>query len=430
MLLNLFLLLPGHHDTAWMDPAAESSRVLDLEYLVELAKTAEDCCFDSLFLSDALWHKPESNYCGSFEPLTLLSALAARTDSIGLIATASTSYYEPYHLARYFASLDHLSHGRVGWNIVASNNPHEARNFAGNEMLEHDDRYARAEEFLTVANSLWESWTASAVIQDRDTGRYVDPSRVKSIDHHGAHFVVRGPLDIQRSPQTTPLLVQAGASESGRRFASRFAEIVFTVQTEIDPAVAFAKEMRDRAAALGRDVRILPGLIPIVGQSRDEALERFAYLKQLQVVDYALDHVSMMLDLDLRRHALDDIFPNELLRPPCEVAGNRSTYESIRKMTSGSSMTVGEVLQSQGFGRGHLVVADTPPRIVDTMEKWIDAGAADGFNIMPAVFPADLNDFARSVVPILRERGHVEASYREETLRQRVLRRSQTGQEA
>ncbi len=417
--LNLFMLLPGHHDSAWLHPGCDSSRVTDIGYYLELAQCAERGLLDSVFIADALWHKPRSNYCGGLEPLTVLSSLALGTEHIGLIATASTSYYEPFHLARMFASLDHISGGRAGWNIVVSNSPNEARNFNRSAMLSHQRRYDRAEEFLAVANRLWESWDEDAVIRDRASGHYTDPGRIHLIDHRGEYFQVRGPLNIQRSPQSRPFMVQAGASEAGRSFAARHADAVFTVQEDIRDAARFRTEMRSRAAANGRAVKVLPGLIPIVGSTQAEADGKRRRLIGLQAVDYALEHISMMLNTDLTDCPVDAPFPVERLPPADSIQGNRTTYELITGMARREGTTVGDIIAHQGFGRGHLVVAGTPERIADVIGSWVEEGAADGFNIMPAVFPADLTDFVDEVVPLLQKRGLFRREYGETLLRRR-----------
>ena len=417
--LNLFLLLPGHHDSAWLHPDCESGRVTDVTYYAELTQAAERGLLDSVFIADALWHKPRSNYCAGLEPLTLLGSLATATRHIGLISTASTSYFEPFHLARQFSSLDHISGGRIGWNMVVSNSPNEARNFNLPDMLPHDDRYERADEFLDVAKQLWESWDADAVVRDRTTGHYTDPDRIHHVRHQGKHFRVRGPLNIQRSPQGRPFLVQAGASEAGKSFAARHADAVFAVQEHVSAAADFRAEMRRRAAANGRTVKVLPGLIPIIGSTRAEAEEKKQQLMRMQAVDYALEHVSMMLQVDLTDCPVDAPFPMDRLPAPDAIKGNRTTFELIRGIASRAGVTLRDVLAQQGFGRGHLVATGTPESVADTIEAWVTGGAADGFNIMPAVFPVGLTDFVDEVVPLLQKRGLFRKEYEEESLRSR-----------
>lgn len=413
------MLLPGHHDSAWLHPGCESARVTDISYYLELAKTAEQGMLDSVFIADALWHKPRSNYCGGLEPLTVLSSLALVTEHIGLIATASTSYHEPFHLARMFASLDHISGGRAGWNVVVSNSVNEARNFNRSAMLSHQQRYNRADEFLAVANQLWESWDEDAVVRDRASGHYTDPDRIHLIEHRGEYFKVRGPLNIQRSPQSRPFMVQAGASEAGRSFAARHADAVFTVQENAHDAARFRTEMRRRAAANGRTLKVLPGLLPVVGSTQPEAEEKKRELVQMQATDYALEHISMMLNVDLTDCSVDEPFPVGRLPPADSIQGNRTTYELITGIARRGGVTVGDIIALQGFGRGHLVVTGTPARIADVIETWIDGGAADGFNIMPPVFPAGLVDFVDEVVPLLQKRGLFRTEYGEKRLRSR-----------
>src|SRR5260370_34033300 len=274
--LNAFLMTPGHHDAAWRHPASQPHRATDVTYFQQLAQTAERGLLDSIFFADglAVWGRLRNNVSGGLEPLTLLAAIAAVTERVGLIATASTTFNEPFHLARKFASLDHISGGRAGWNIVTSRRVNEANNFNLDQHIDHSVRYERAAEFLDVVTQLWDSWADDAVILDKESGIYADPDRVREIDHTGLFFKVRGPLNVQRTPQGWPLLVQAGSSEDGKEFAARYAEAVFTAQQTLSDALAFAKDVKARATSYGRGDElplILPSICPIIGSTKAKA---------------------------------------------------------------------------------------------------------------------------------------------------------------
>src|SRR4051812_17563852 len=280
MRLNLFIQSRGHHEASWRHPASSKLPLTDIRYTVEMAQKAEAGLFDSIFLADVLglWNDVEKAPFNWLEPVTTLAALAMATNRIGLIATASTTYTEPYNLARQFSSLDHISRGRIGWNIVTTWSPQAGGNFGGIGQVSHGDRYERAEEYMTVVKGLWDSWADDAVLDDRDGGRYADPSRVRSIDHAGTHYKVLGPLNLPRSPQGRPVFVQAGSSDTGRLFAARHAEAVFTAHMEKATARAFYADLKGLLAAAGRNadqVLILPGFSPIIGSTEAEA-RRFA----------------------------------------------------------------------------------------------------------------------------------------------------------
>ncbi|GAA2438009.1 LLM class flavin-dependent oxidoreductase [Streptomyces lavendulocolor] len=418
--LNAFLMNAGHHDAAWRHPATTPERVTDPAYFVELARTAERGLLDSVFLADglALWGNVRHNALGGFEPLTLLAALATATRRIGLIATVSTTFNEPYSTARAFASLDHLSGGRAGWNIVTSGSVDEARNFGRDEHLEHGLRYERAREFVDVAVKLWDSWDDDAIVLDRAAGIYADTDRVRPIDHRGEHFRVRGPLNVPRSPQGHPLLVQAGSSEDGREFAARHAEAVFTAQQTLSDAQAFAKDLRSRLARYGRtedQVRILPGICPVIGSTEAEARALEQELTDFQVPEYGLAQLSGMLGTDLTGLPLDGPLPE--LPDERDINGNRSRFTLVAELARRDGLTLRELIARLGGGRGHRVVAGTPEQIADELQEWFTAGAADGFNIMPPYLPGGLDHFVDQVVPVLQARGLFRTEYTGRTLR-------------
>ncbi|WP_250284404.1 MULTISPECIES: LLM class flavin-dependent oxidoreductase [unclassified Frankia] len=418
--LNAFLMNAGHHDAAWRHPRAQPERATDLAYFQELARTAERGRLDSLFLADglALWGKVRYNVLGGFEPVTLLSALATVTERIGLIATVSTTYNEPFHVARKFASLDHISGGRAGWNIVTSGSLDEARNFGLDEHPEHGLRYARAREFVEVATKLWDSWEDDAPIIDRAGGIYADTSRIRQVGHVGEFFRVQGPLNVQRSPQGYPLLVQAGSSEDGKEFAAQYAEAVFTAQQTLADGQTFYKDLKSRLARYGRapeDVKILPGICPVIGATEAQARELEEELTALQIPEYGLAQLSNMVGVDLTGLPLDGPLPG--LPDERDINGNKSRFTLVSELARRDGLNLRQLIARLGGGRGHRVFAGTPEQVADQLEEWFTQDAADGFNIMPPFLPGGLTDFVDLVIPILQHRGLFRTEYTGRTLR-------------
>ncbi|HYN94748.1 MAG TPA: LLM class flavin-dependent oxidoreductase [Pilimelia sp.] len=419
--LNAFLMGVGHHEAAWRHPRTDAGRVADVRHFQELARTAERGKLDSLFLADGLTVGPNAthNIMAVFEPLTLLSALAAVTERIGLIATVSTTYNEPFHVARKFASLDHISGGRAGWNIVTSAQPREAENFGLAEHPAHADRYRRADEFVDVTTKLWDSWEDGALVVDPASGYFSDPGKVHEINHRGEHFRVRGPLNVPRPPQGRPLLVQAGSSEDGKDFAARYAEAVFTAQQTLADGQAFYADLKARTAAAGRDpeqIKILPGIAPVIGATEAAAQQLAEELADLIVPDYALSQLSGILGVDLFAHPLDGPLPP--LPGEETVQLHQSRYRLVVELARRERLTIRQLIGRLGGGRGHRVVAGTPTMIADQIELWFTAGAADGFNIMPPYLPGGLTDFVDQVVPELQHRGLFRTEYTGATLRE------------
>ncbi|MGW7247201.1 LLM class flavin-dependent oxidoreductase [Streptomyces decoyicus] len=419
--LNAFLMNAGHHAAAWRHPRTQPERLTDPRYFQHLAQTAERGKLDSVFFADglALRGKAEHNALDGFEPLTLLAALATVTERIGLIATVSTTFNEPFHTARRFASLDHISGGRAGWNIVTSATVDEARNFGHDEHLEHRLRYDRAREFVEVATKLWDSWEDDAVLLDRARGIYADAAKVQPIDHRGQHFAVQGPLNVQRSPQGHPLLVQAGSSEDGKEFAARYAEAVFTAQQTLADGQAFYKDVKNRLSRYGRsedELKILPGICPVIGATEAEARALEQELTGLQVPEYGLAQLSGMLGTDLTGLPLDGPLP--ALPEERDINGNKSRFTLVAELARRDGLTLRELIARLGGGRGHRVFAGTPEQIADQLEEWFTQGAADGFNVMPPYLPGGLEDFVDQVVPILQERGLFRTEYSGRTLRE------------
>jgi FMN-dependent oxidoreductase (nitrilotriacetate monooxygenase family) len=419
---NLFLHDTGHHEASWRLPESDPHANLSLAAHQHLARVAEDAKFDSVFLADSpvSWGDPGRRPSGRLEPTLLLASLAVSTSRIGLIATASTSYNEPYNLARRFASLDHLSGGRAGWNIVTTAGDAAARNFGLDHQPLHKTRYERAGEFLEVSTKLWDSWADDAIVADKDAGVHARQDRVRRIDHQGRFFRVDGPLNVPRSPQAYPLLVQAGSSEDGKEFAAKWAEAIFTAQPTFEESRAFYADLKHRVAAAGRDpghVVILPGIVPVIGGTEAEARELEAELDRLIAPRYAVAQLARTLGVDPERLRLDERLPADLPDED-EIEGMKSRYTLIVGWARREDLTVRELIGRLGGGRGHRTFTGTPLQVADTIQHYFENGAADGFNIMPAVLPSGIEAFAREVVPILQERGLFRTEYEGTTLRE------------
>ncbi|MGW2818291.1 LLM class flavin-dependent oxidoreductase [Streptomyces sp. NPDC001415] len=422
--LNAFLMSTGHHEASWRLPESDPYASVDLDHYRELARIAERGTFDSLFLADGpvLFSNVGQRPAGVLEPLTLLTALAVVTEHIGLIATASTSYNSLYNLARRFASLDHISGGRAGWNIVTTAGVEVARNFGLGEEPTHATRYERAAEFLDVALKLWDSWEDDLVVADKAQGVWGDERKVHPPRHKGTYFSVEGALNVPRSPQGYPLLVQAGSSQDGKRFAARYAEAVFTAQQTLGDAQAFCADLKSRARAAGRDpghLKILPGIVPVIGSTEAEARAHEQVLEDHIVHEHSLHRLERLLNLEPGILELDARLPADL-PPESDIEGAKSRYTLVVELARRERLTVREVIGRLGGGRGHLTFAGTPEQVADVIENWFSLGAADGFNIMPAVLPSGLGLFVDHVVPILRARGLFRTEYGpRDTLRDR-----------
>ncbi|MFI0372105.1 LLM class flavin-dependent oxidoreductase [Actinomadura sp. 1N219] len=420
--LNAFLMSNGHHEAAWRLPGADPFVNHDAAYFTRLARTAERGLLDSVFFADSpsimgnVGRRPSS----VLEPTVLLAAMATATTRIGLIATASTTYNDPYNLARRFASLDHVSGGRAGWNIVTTATLDAARNFGLDELPAHRDRYERAAEFVDVARKLWDSWRDDAPIGDKASGTWAVQDRVRAIEHSGRHYRVHGPLNTARSPQGHPLLVQAGSSEHGRDFAARHAEAIFTAQQTLAGAQAFYADVKRRGAAAGRDpaqIKVLPGIVPVIGSTEREARALDEELDRLILPEYARAQLARTLRLDPERLPLDAPLPADLPAED-EIEGAKSRYTLIVKLARDENLTVRQLIGRLGGGRGHRTFTGTPEQVAGTIEHWFAAGAADGFNVMPAVLPSGLEAFVDHVVPLLQARGLFRTEYSGTTLRE------------
>jgi N-acetyl-S-(2-succino)cysteine monooxygenase len=420
MHLNAFLLGVGHHEAAWRLPASDPAAVTDAAHYRHLAQVAERGTFDSIFLADKLstGHAIRHNAVSVLEPTVLLSNIAAATDRIGLIATVSTSFNEPYNLARRLSSLDHISGGRAGWNIVTSYTDDEARNFGADTIEPHDLRYRRAREFVDLTRALWDSWEDDAFVHDKSSGVFAESAAIHDVKHQAEFYEVSGALTLPRSPQGHPLLVQAGASEAGRDFAAQYADAVFTAHQYLLDARAFYRDVKARATAAGRvadQIKILPGVVPVLGSTEEEARRLADQLDSLIATQYALRQLSNLLETDLTGQDLDAPLPP---LPPVEQAnGNRSRFALIASMASGESLTIRQLLGRLAGGRGHWVLVGPPEQVAESMATWFNTRAADGFNVMAPQLPAGLEIFVEYVVPVLRRRGLFRTSYKARTLR-------------
>ncbi len=419
--LNAFLMSTGHHEASWRLPESNPFANTTIEHYLDLAQIAERGLFDSVFFADspALFGEVGRRPAGSLEPTVLLTAIAAVTSRIGLIATASTTYNDPFNLARRFASVDHVSHGRAGWNVVTTAGPDAAKNFNLADQPAHAERYDRAAEFLEVAYKLWDSWQDDAAIADKEAGVWAVNDRVVPIDHVGRHFQVRGPLNLPRSPQGHPLIVQAGSSEDGKGLAARYAEAVFTAQQTLADAQDFYRDLKARTAALGRDpstIKILPGIVPIIGSTVEEAQRLERQLDELIRPEYARAQLAKTLRVAPEALPLDQQLPDELPDED-EIEGAKSRYTLIVTLARREKLTVRELIGRLGGGRGHHTFTGTPDQVADAIEQWFAAGAADGFNIMPPVLPSGLTVFVDEVIPILQARGLFRTEYTGTTLR-------------
>ncbi|MCW1982213.1 FMN-dependent oxidoreductase (nitrilotriacetate monooxygenase family) [Xanthomonas arboricola] len=419
--LGAFLMATGHHVAAWRHPQVTADPLVfdDYRAMVQIAEAAK---FDAVFIADSLAAAggpvaPRMARSSLFEPITLLSALAAVSERIGLIATMTTSYNEPYHVARKFASLDHLSGGRAGWNLVTSDAADEALNFNRDAHYVHSERYARAREFQQVVAGLWDSWDDDAFVADKASGLHHDPTRAHVLDHRGTHFQVRGPLNIARAPQGHPVLVQAGSSEPGRALAAETAEVVFTAQSSLAKAQAFYADIKGRLEQFGRSrdaLKVLPGVFIVVGQSQAEAQEKFEQFQQLVEPEVGIALLSRMLgNFDLSGYPPDGPLP-EL---PLTETGQRSRQQLFTELAGQEQLSIAQLGRRIAGGRGHYSLIGTPTQIADELQAWFEQDAADGFNVLVPHLPGGLADVAAHVVPELQRRGLFRREYQGRTLR-------------
>ncbi|WP_431284979.1 LLM class flavin-dependent oxidoreductase [Humitalea sp. 24SJ18S-53] len=420
--LGVSMIGMGYHLAAWRHPEASAGGNMELAHFVRVAQAAERGLLDMAFLADGVgirFHdEPKGALCRTsknvqFEPLTLLSALAMVTQRVGLVATASTTYNEPYHVARKFASLDHISGGRAGWNVVTSVTQMEAANFNLDAAPSYANRYDRAAEFVEVVRGLWESWDDDAFIRDKDSGINFDPARMHVLDHKGKHFSVRGPLNVARTPQGSPVIVQAGASEEGRELAAATADVVYAAAQTLAEAQAYYASVKGRMARYGRDpdaLKIMPGIMAIPGRTRQEAQDRYDILQEL---------VEPVVGLGALAGSLGDLSGFDLDGPvPAPVSQRMLSRAKIfLGMAERGNLSIRQLYLAIAGGNGHRMVIGTPGDIADAMEEWFHQGAADGFNILPPWLPGGLDDVVDQVIPELQRRGVYRTAYSGTTLR-------------
>ena len=418
MRIGTFLAGTGSNMASWRHPTAVLDAAINLQYYRDLTRRAEEAKLDFAFFGDGLYisEKSHPNFLNRFEPLTLLAALAMETTHIGLAATLSTTYSDPFTVARQFMSIDHLSGGRAGWNVVTSPLEGSAANYSRPEHPAHDLRYRMASEYIEIAKGLWDSWEDDAFIRDQASGEFIDPDKMHRLDHEGEFFSVQGPLNISRSPQGRPVLIQAGSSEAGRGFAATIADAVFTGQATRADAEAFSADVKGRATAAGRDpaaVLILPGCSPIVGRTSEEAEEKYLEIAGLVEIEQALNYMGRFFnDLDFTQYDLDAPFP-EL--GDYGRNGWESSTDGIKKTAREKELTLREMALQVTTGRHEFI--GTAVQVADRMQDWFESGACDGFMLSGAVLPQGFNDFVDDVLPILKERGLFRTEYEADTLR-------------
>ena len=429
--LGAFLSVPGNHLSGWRHPDAVAETDMDFGWYMRLAQTAERSLFDTIFFqdtvavagSDALlagdMTKTRLSRIVKLEPLGCLAALAVGTSRIGLIATATTTYNEPYNIARRFATIDHISNGRSGWNLVTSQTEDEAGTFNRDEHVEHGLRYDRAAEFYEVVTGLWDSWDEDAFLRDKESGIWFDREKMHFLHHKGEHFKVRGPLNVSRCPQGWPVVAQAGSSEPGKDLAARTADVVFTAQTELEAARDFYADVKGRTWRYGRtpdDIKIMPGLTPVIGRTMEEAQEKYDELQRLLPDDVALTALARFTrGIDIYSYDLDGPMP-EL--PQANSAKSRQAL--IMAMARKQNMTLRQVARSVSAAQGHRVLVGTAQYIADEMEEWLRKDAADGFCVICNYYPGPFDAFCTQVIPELQRRGIFRTSYEGTTLRQNL----------
>lgn len=422
MRLGLSMRYLGYHVAAWRHPDVPADGALRFDYFLNSALKAEAAKFDMIFFADGLGIRATDTPPGSLardmrnaelEPLTLLAALAARTSRIGLVATASTTYNEPFHVARKYASIDHISGGRAGWNVVTSWSDEEARNFGRDQHLGYEERHERAEEFVDVVMKLWSSWEDDAFVRDKASGLFYDESKRHVPNHEGKHFRVRGPLNSARTPQGRPVIVQAGASEAGRQLAARCADVVYSNAQDLAPAQDYYRDVKSRLARFGRSrdaLLIMPGLTPYVGRTRQEAQDKF---DQLQALIHPLSGLASLYGV------LGDLSGYDIDGPVPDVGGQgmRSIAQNLIELARREQLTIRQLYQRVAATFTVRPLIGTAEDIADDMQAWFEAEAADGFNICPAILPQGIEDMANLVVPELQRRGLFRTEYEGTTLR-------------
>ena len=423
MKLGYFLTGFGHHVASSRHPESVERGGMNLKKTIEQAKSLEQAKFDFLFVSDSLYvdKKTHPDMFTMFEPISLMSIIAMETKHLGLIITGSTTYSEPFNLSRIFSSLDHYSDGRAGWNIVTSGINDTAKNFSGVNNVDHDLRYDQANEFVEISKKLWNSWRDVDSQSVHKAGKFLKNQQPEPINYEGDFYSVKGPLNIDQSPQGYPLLVQAGSSKKGTDFASKHAEVIFTAQNDIDAAINFAQKLRRQVKEKRgpeQEVVIMPGIFPFIGETRKEAQANYKELQDLIDPEMGLELLSSYLgDTDLSGYDLNTPFEDVEVDKGNNI---QSRVDLIKETAKRNNSTLEDVMKHVAGARGHHIIVGTPEDVADRMEEWFKRGAADGFNIMPPLNPTQFELFVNKVVPILKERGLVQTDYNEGTLREKL----------
>jgi alkanesulfonate monooxygenase len=423
--LNAFMRPTTIHTGSWRWPGAYADANFNFDHIKKFAQRLEEAKFDSFFMADhlAVLNMPiealrRSTTPTSFEPFTLLSALSMLTNRIGLMATGSTTYDEPYHIARRFASLDHISGGRAGWNIVTTSNPDASKNFGQKDHLEHSERYRRAREFYDVVTGLWDSWDEDAFIRDQESGFFMDPHKMHRLNHEGDYFKVAGPLNIARPVQGWPVIVQAGGSNDGRQLAAETAEAVFAAQSNLEAGQAFFKDVKGRMSELGRDpdhLKIMPGCMIVVGDTVKEAKAKRAKLDSLVHEESAIASLSITLGLDASKFDPEGWLPENLP----ESNATKSGRDRAELLARREGLNVRQLAQRLG-GYSGLAMVGTPETIADEMEEWLHTSGSDGFTVMFPYLPQGLDDVVDRVIPEIQRRDLFRKDYEGATLRENL----------
>jgi len=406
--------------SAWRHPDAVADASINIDYVLDLARKAEQAKIDFLFVADGLYITPQSipHFLNRFEPITLLSALSLVTQKIGLVATLSTSYSEPFTVARQFASLDHLSGGRVGWNVVTSPLEGSAKNFSRSTHPEHDERYRVASEYLQVVKGLWDSWEGDAFVRDKQSGEFFAADKLHTLNHKGHYFSVQGPLNVGRSPQGRPIVFQAGASEAGKAFAAEAADAIYTRQETLEQAREFREDVRRRLVARGRDaddIRVFQGISVIIGETEQDAERRYQQTAELVTIDKALEYLGRYFEHhDFSQYALDEAFPDI-----GELGSNsfRSTTDKIKQNARERGLTLRQAALEEATPRPSFL--GTAEQVAEGLANWFLQGATDGF-IVRGGTPTAFDDFVAQVIPLLQARGIYRKEYEGETLRENL----------
>lgn len=421
MKLGAFINLPGQHVASWRHPATEANRTFDLDYFIELAQIAERGKFDTIFFADVFGQDPAEHSSSGLklDPVIIISTLAAVTKNIGLTATLTTTYNEPFQVARKYSAIDHLSKGRAAWNVVTSANDSESLLFGKEKHLPHADRYERAEEFVDVVKKLWLSIEDEALIIDKEKGGFLDLNKVYQVDHEGKWFKVKGTLDSPSTPQGHPVIVQAGSSEAGKELAAKTAEVIFTAWQTLEEAQAFYRDVKGRFAKYGRkpeDLKIMPGVFITVAKTEEEAIAKQKELNSYILPEVGLAYLSAFTGIDLSGYDVDSPLPD--FGTIEDSTNPRIRHNLIRRLVERENLTaIREIYERIAGARGHREIVGTPEQIADQLEEWFLNEAADGFNIMPPTFPEGFNDIVELVIPELQRRGLFRTEYESDTLR-------------